>query len=327
LEAILTINTIAITLAAALLAACAATAQAAPFATTYHGTIGTSEIPGINAGEPYSMTLIMDNQGNSASGQTWTVAHLTCALLRFNTGATANVTADFTAISPMDRGELRTNAAGGMTHMLLSLHELFQPGQYSATGVGLVAQLSLDALAPPNSAVLVNGGRRVHDAAGGVNMSPGGWSSPVAVAGACDDTPLAPPPPRPGAPPGATAQPGNGQVTVHWQVPAGSAPPLSYTAYTYDPDGFARSCTVDHPATSCTVTSLANDHPYTFAVTAAAPGSRPSAPSNSVTATPRAAGPGPAGAQPVPALGLPALALLAAGAAALGARRLRRSNS
>ena len=53
--------------AAALLAACAATGQAAPFAITYHGTIGESGIPGIHAGEPYSATLIVDMTAYSAS--------------------------------------------------------------------------------------------------------------------------------------------------------------------------------------------------------------------------------------------------------------------
>ncbi len=318
--------------AAALLAACAATGQAAPFATTYHGTIGESGIPGIHAGEPYSATLIVDNQGSSANGQTWRVTHLRCLLLRFNTGDTASVT----AIPPsglLDFLPITTNASGAMTQMLSFLNFSRAAGEYDTTGLSLRPLLSITLGIPPRGTILTDGGstntpRHVSDAAGGVNMSPGGWSSPVAVAGPCDDTPLAPPPPPPGAPTGAAAQPGSDEVTVHWQAPAGSAPPLSYTAYTYGADGFPRSCTVDHPATTCTVTNLVNGRPYTFAVTAAAPGSRPSAPSNSVTATPRAAGPGPGGdAQPVPALGLPALALLGLGAACLGALRLRRKHS
>ena len=114
----------------------------------------------------------------------------------------------------------------------------------------------------------------------------------------------------PGAPTGVAATPGNAQVTVSWQAPVGGVTPASYTV-TAQPGG--ASCTVLHPATSCTVTGLTNGTAYTFTVTANAPGGSTSAPPTvGVTPQPGAA-PGPGGVQPVPTLsqwGLLSLGLL-----------------
>jgi len=109
-------------------------------------------------------------------------------------------------------------------------------------------------------------------------------------------------------PTGVTATPGNGQVTVRWQAPSGGATPESYTV-TAQPGG--ASCTVQHPATSCTVAGLANGTPYTFVVTARAGQDQASTPPSAPFTPSLAAGPG--GVQPVPTLsqwGLLTLAVL-----------------
>ena len=95
-------------------------------------------------------------------------------------------------------------------------------------------------------------------------------------------TPVAPTPP--GAPTGVTATAGNGQATISWNAPssAGSSVITSYTV-TASPGG--RTCTVNAPATTCTISGLTNGTAYTFSVvaTSTAGNSSPSSASTSVS--------------------------------------------
>ena len=102
----------------------------------------------------------------------------------------------------------------------------------------------------------------------------------------------------PGAPTGATAIAGNGQATVSWTAPAsdGGSAITSYTA-TASPGG--ATCTAAAPATSCTVTGLANGTGYTFSVTATTGLGTSSASSMSAAVTPTA--PTPPAPTPTPA--------------------------
>ncbi|MDX9700038.1 MAG: DUF1566 domain-containing protein [Rhodocyclaceae bacterium] len=88
-------------------------------------------------------------------------------------------------------------------------------------------------------------------------------------------------PVAPGAPTGAMAMAGNGQVTVTWSAPVsdGGSDILSYLV-TSSPDG--RTCSATAPSLSCTVVGLTNGTAYTFNVRASnadhtGPGSSPSA--------------------------------------------------
>ena len=72
----------------------------------------------------------------------------------------------------------------------------------------------------------------------------------------------------PGSPAAPTATKGNAQATVSWSLPAagdGGLPIIDYTV-TADPGG--RTCTVEAPSRSCTVSGLTNGEPYFFTVVA-----------------------------------------------------------
>jgi N-acetylneuraminic acid mutarotase len=122
-------------------------------------------------------------------------------------------------------------------------------------------------------------------------------------------------------PANVTAQPGNAQVTVRWQAPAGNGTTPALFTVTAQPGG--RTCTASYPATSCTVAGLANGTPYTFTVVATALGGIDSAPSAPpAAATPSAAAPGgPGNAQGVPTLSQWGVLLLAALMLWAGTRR------
>jgi Galactose oxidase-like, Early set domain/Fibronectin type III domain/Glyoxal oxidase N-terminus len=92
----------------------------------------------------------------------------------------------------------------------------------------------------------------------------------------------------PGAPTGVGSSPGNGAANVSWTAPAsGGSPITSYTVTPYIGSAAQPSTVVSGrpPATTATVSGLANGTTYSFVVTAAnAIGtSRPSAPSGPVT--------------------------------------------
>ena len=287
-------------LATALLATSAA-AQAASYAISYQGTIGppvtdTSAIAGIAPGAGYTLSFILDNGGASASGQGWQAGDITCIVLRTGGARLAVDTSVFGANSVS--GHVETDPAGTLSHVFGHIDRgPIPPSEYTATGLALQPDLRLWVRPHDNSALLLRDGdasaaaphRTATDAAGGLDMNAGRWSSPYAVNGPCDETPTAPLPQPPNPPEGVSAQPGNRSVVLSWTTPATGTPPASYTAYAMG-ISTSPSCTVAHPATSCTVAGLANGHPYTFAVTAMAPGAHPSAPSATVTATPFAPG-------------------------------------
>jgi len=95
-------------------------------------------------------------------------------------------------------------------------------------------------------------------------------------------TPVAPTPP--GAPTGVSATAGNGQATISWTAPA-SAGSSAITSYTVTSSPSGLTCTVNAPATSCTISGLTNGTGYTFTVvaTSSAGNSSPSSASTSVS--------------------------------------------
>lgn len=189
-----------------LLALCAATAQAAPFAITYSGTTASSTHPDVADGTPFSVTFIVDNGGTTAAGQQWDTSHLTCALWRIGSGA-QRTTLTHPINDPITQlayggGAAVANAGG------TALAFMFEAGAYAvpASDYTLDGPLGLGAPLTWNvngaTTPLADAQGSFDDVAGpGVPTDPALWGAPIAVTGACDDTPLnAPPPPPP--PPG-----------------------------------------------------------------------------------------------------------------------------
>lgn len=76
-------------LLAAALAVASTPALADPFALTYNGTVGVNTtIPEFGAGQPYTITYVVDNGGSTANMQYWSGTDLKCVIVS-NAGSTA----------------------------------------------------------------------------------------------------------------------------------------------------------------------------------------------------------------------------------------------
>lgn len=202
-------------LAAALLGV-ASTAQAAPFAITYTGTTAANpSLPGVQGGESFSVTFVMDNGGTATAGQRWLLSNLTCAIWRFGQGSqrttfTHPLTGSAAQIS-YGSGVAQANAAG------TALASMFDIGVYSvpATDYTVSGPIVLGEPVSWNvngfTTALADAQGSFDDVEGGVPIDPQLWSRPVPVVDRCDDTPMTVPPP------GGRAQP----------VPALSLPALA----------------------------------------------------------------------------------------------------
>ena len=194
-------------IAAAVVALSLGTAQADPFAITYTGTIANSTIPEVLNGQRYSVTLVLNNDGDSTSDAEWnTEEDVACVIWRMNDVGNvvfAQTWAGAGAPNPIEiTGRAATNAAGQLT-------EVFSLVRHENVAAVLPANKAWANLADPvtnwyaNSANSVFGtdSGNFHDPAGGVQMTPARWTNPVPYAGNCLDTtavPIAPPPPGAG---------------------------------------------------------------------------------------------------------------------------------
>ena len=68
-------------LAAAASLCIASHVHAADFFSRYLGTVGASSIAGITAGQPYAITLVLNNDDDNANSQTWNEYHVQCVLV------------------------------------------------------------------------------------------------------------------------------------------------------------------------------------------------------------------------------------------------------
>ena len=99
--------------ALALLAA--GSAQAADFFIRHQGTVAASTIPGITAGQPYAITLVLNNDDDNANSQTWNRYHVQCALIQTPTAAYAQPLNNLALPTPDGTGSVTTGPAGTLT--------------------------------------------------------------------------------------------------------------------------------------------------------------------------------------------------------------------
>lgn len=318
-------------LAATLLYTAVGAAWAAPFNVYHWGEVTqpvapSSLIPGIYAGDRYSVAFVVDNGGATAQSQTWTGEHLRCAIWtveRLDPSGENYITVmefqqDLTATPPTTvNGTLTTGPGGALTGMFNQIAAV-PAGSYSATGVTLTPPVEW--FANGINDVFYDSGstRSFGSALGGVPMGPSNlaaWSGPNPYDGEC------------GAPAGYTVSvdviglnaaggavdltlSGAQSGTTSMALPPGATYPMAFPVQVNPGTGYAVALTSQPTGQSCAVEG------------GNASGIMPAA---NVTVTLRCQGGGlpPSGVTAVPTLGVWSLLALGLVAGGLGARRLR----
>lgn len=186
-------------------------APATPFATTYTGLIAHSGIPAdAPDGTAFTLTLVLDNGGASASSQTWALADVRCGFWRWRADAvrTVAVALDMTGGIAHGAGSASTNAAGKLTGIFSAVNTggAMTWADYDVSGLapGSAIGWAADGTAQVFGLMTGGGGGSFDDGsgtpAGGVHMLPGRWSAPLPFVGACDASAVPPSPPIPPAP-------------------------------------------------------------------------------------------------------------------------------
>jgi len=178
------------------LLACAAattTAHAAPFAIRYQGFVQSTDFAGIAPSTGFSVTLIVDNGGTSAIGQTWPWQTFLCAIVQVDGGAIRFASGGTAA------GSMATDGSGALTGIFSGASASLMSAAGSSGSIVLnpTVAWNLNGTNP----VLVDAegtvaARALNADHGGVSMDAADWSAPQRVMGECDDTPYAPPAPN-----------------------------------------------------------------------------------------------------------------------------------
>lgn len=185
---------------------------AAPFATTYTGVITNSSIPADAPDDAtFTLTLVLDNGGASASTQTWALADVRCGFWRWRVDAARGVAValDMTGAIAHGTGSASTNAAGALTGIFTSVDTggpmAWADFDVSGLAPGSAIGWAADGMAQVLGIMAGGGGGSFDDGsgtpAGGVRMLPGRWSAPLPFAGACNASAVPPIPPTPHAVP------------------------------------------------------------------------------------------------------------------------------
>lgn len=177
-------------LLAALIACAAASAQAAPFATTYTGLLAadSGNFSSTRSGEPYTVTLVFDNGSATASSQTWQPGHLTCILWHFNAARDMVYAQNLAATPPTTgTGAVTTAANGALATLFTDLRMVYAyPGSFTSTGFAPVLDDRVEWYVNGSNAVFyLEQTAGIYGNGGGVSVNPADWSSPAPFSGPC----------------------------------------------------------------------------------------------------------------------------------------------
>ena len=175
-------------LAAAVLAASATAATAAPFATTYEGEVGQSTFPEVYVEQPYTITLVLDNNGSTAAGQTWEASNLRCIIWRFNGNQSVVYAQDLLATPPfIYGGAAHTDASGVLDGFFTGLVGINVPASaYTVSGIQPPIGIANWWITGTNAILSdYDQTRAVHSTLGGVSVNPARWSNPAPFTGPC----------------------------------------------------------------------------------------------------------------------------------------------
>jgi hypothetical protein len=89
-------------------------AHAISFIASYNDTVSLSSVSGVNAGDPLSILIELDNGGTSIANQTWTSANVTNIIFDFNNGANRTV---FNPVFNSSFGNFVTDGSGILTEV------------------------------------------------------------------------------------------------------------------------------------------------------------------------------------------------------------------
>ncbi len=173
--------------------------HAADFFIRHQGTVGTSSIAGITAGQPYAFTLVLNNDDDNPNSQTWSRFHVQCMLVQTPGAAFAQSLNNGPLPTPDATGSVTTNATGALTAMFGDI-SAYANGSvsrpYSQVGLGsLTAPFAWAADGNSNTPVLSDDNGAAFTATGGVPSAPAQWSAPADYEGGCTASLLPAPPP------------------------------------------------------------------------------------------------------------------------------------
>lgn len=165
---------------------------AEPYSTSYTSEIANpvgNEIPGLNAGEPFTVTVVFDNGGSSAVNQTWSTSNVTCVNWIMNEANDVSFSHNVT-LDPLNvaSGQATTDAGGALTGIFSQIIATdITAGSYTQTGLTVVDPTALyylndlqNILSPDGWTTYLNDG--LHN---GVAMDPVYWTDPIPYDNGC----------------------------------------------------------------------------------------------------------------------------------------------
>jgi hypothetical protein len=163
-------------------------AIAAPYSITYSGTMNASTLPGVNSGEAYTVTLVMDNGGATAASQAWGAGNLTCVLWTMNNAANVGFAQDLVASAGtmLITGSATTGAGGALTANFSEVTSNVA-SNYTVAGPGFAPVDPVNWFLNNLNNVMYDTGfaRSFGDAAGSVQMGFANWTNPQPDARPC----------------------------------------------------------------------------------------------------------------------------------------------